>query len=259
MLNLGNCYEKLGKLASAWGAFKEAEVMARNLNDADREQEANRRAQAIAPQLARLAINVPPVTRVPGFELRRDGAVIGEGQWGSAMPVDAGLHTIEARAPGRKPWSTWVRIETNGSSTMLEAPPLEALPADTSAATQPVAFWGPQRIAGAALGGAGLVPLVVGAIFAAKAASKNGNSLPHCLPNDITKCDMTGVALRNEAFDAAKISTITFITGGVMAAAGIVIALTAPSAAPRKTVGAALRVQPIVGPSIAGVALHGAW
>jgi serine/threonine-protein kinase len=253
LLNLGNCYEKLGKLASAWGTFKEAEVMARNQNDADREREASRRAEALSAQRAKLAVNVPPAVCVPGFELRRDGTLLGEGQWGSALPVDTGTHTFEAKAPGRKTWSTWVRVDTNGSSSTIEVPVLEV-----EVASAPAGGWGAQRTAGVILGGVGLAGMVVGAIFAAKAAVKNGESLPHCLVSDVTKCDATGVALRDQAFDAAHVSTGTFVAGGILAAAGIVIVVTAPSGAAKKpdTTAIHVEVRPMMGP---GLSVRGAW
>lgn len=257
-LNVGDCFEKTGKLATAWGAFKAAEVLARKNGDAARQAEAARRAESLSPRLPKLAIVVPPAARVAGFELKRDGAVVGEGQWGSSLPVDVGAHTIETSAPGRKAWSTVVRIETDGSTASVEVPVMDAIAASSGDA-KPAPFWGAQRIAGVSLGGAGFLGMIVGAVFAAKAAGKNSDSLPHCLPSDEVKCDATGVALRNEAFDAAQISNVTFIAGGILAASGIVVFLTAPSAAPRKDTAPQARVQPMVGAGFAGLSLQRAW
>src|SRR5688572_25328859 len=44
LLNLANCYEKNGQTASAWGAFREAEVLARKIGRADWETNARDRA-----------------------------------------------------------------------------------------------------------------------------------------------------------------------------------------------------------------------
>jgi serine/threonine-protein kinase len=257
-LSVGDCFEKAGRLASAWGAFKEAEIFSRNAGASEHQAEAQKRVEALTPRLSRLVLVVPPTAKAPGFEVRRDGAVVGEAQWGSPVPVDPGWHKIEATAPGRKPWTTSLRVEPTSPSTTVEVPVLEA----ESTATQEQAFWGGQRIAGAALGGAGVASMIVGAVFAAKAAGRNSDSLPHCLPNDVTKCDATGVSLRNDAFTASHISTGMFVAGGVLVAGGLVVFLTAP----RKSVaplsddkGTALRVSPLFGPGVAGVTFTGAW
>src|SRR5262249_48586156 len=44
------------------------------------------------------------------IEVRRDGVVVGEGQWGTALPVDPGVHRFEARAPGKKDWEQTVTM-----------------------------------------------------------------------------------------------------------------------------------------------------
>ena len=60
LLNLGDCREKLGKLASAWAAFRKAEAMAkRSGGDDKRRDEAARRAAQLEPRLANLEIDVP--------------------------------------------------------------------------------------------------------------------------------------------------------------------------------------------------------
>jgi tetratricopeptide (TPR) repeat protein len=257
LLNIGNCYEKLGKLASAWGAFKQAEVSARNQGDMDREREAQRRAEAVAPQLAKLAIVVPPAVRVPGFVLKQDGEIVGEGAWGTALPVDVGQHTIEATAPGYKPFSTVVRIESNGAAASFEISTMDKAPPPPP----PASTWSGQRTAGLVLGGAGVIGLAISAGFTGKMAGKNSDSKEHCLPSDPNKCDATGVALRNEAFSASYVATGTAIAGGALITAGLIVFLTAPRRDAEKTERAALRLnaQPIMGPALAGLSINGVW
>jgi hypothetical protein len=60
LLNVGACYEQIGKLASAWGAFNETAVTARNTGDAIRQDEATRRAAVLAPRLSKLSVLVAP-------------------------------------------------------------------------------------------------------------------------------------------------------------------------------------------------------
>jgi len=262
-LNVGKCYESLGKIASAWGAYKEAEMIARGAGDTDRESGAVRLAAALAPRLPKLALVVPPVTRVPGFQLRRDGALVGEGEQGSLLPVDPGEHVIVASAPGKQSWTTRVMVSESATIT-TEVPPLADAAtggATPDAATAPQPFWRGQRIAGIALGAVGLVGFGVAAGFGVNAATRNTESLPHCLPTNPNMCDQTGVNLRNQAFDAAHIADGMLGGGGALLAAGVIVFLTTPSSAPKKPDAASARaqIQPMVGPGIGGVALQGVW
>lgn len=114
-LVLGDCYERIGKLASAWGAFNETIAIARNAGDERRRVEAARRAGLLEGRLPKVAIVVPPPVRVPGLEIRWDGKAIGEAAWSTAIPADPGTHTLEAGAPGRMPWSTQVNVPASGA------------------------------------------------------------------------------------------------------------------------------------------------
>jgi serine/threonine-protein kinase len=254
-LSLGDCYEKGGKLASAWGAFKQAEFFARSTGASEHQAEAQRRAEALTPKLAHLAIVVPPTAKVAGFEVRRDGDVVGEAQWGSPVPADTGWHKIEASAPGRKAWSTTVRIESDGSSASVTVPELEAGPAagDTS-------FWGRQRIAGAAVSGVGAFGLVLGAIFGGVTLAKTASSNGHCQKGAVTTCDSTGLQIRSDAKGWANASNAAFAVGGAAVIAGGVVLLTAPGA--RQTDTAArtqVRLNPLVGAAQTGLMIEGAW
>src|SRR5262245_18416442 len=56
LLNLANCYGKNGQTASAWGAFREAESLARKASCTDWVTAARMRADALEPKLLRLTI-----------------------------------------------------------------------------------------------------------------------------------------------------------------------------------------------------------
>lgn len=260
LLTIGDCLEHVGKLASAWGAFKEAEMMARNTNDDDREKEAVRRAGLLAPKLSRLALVVPPAARLPGFEVRRDGELVGDGQWGSALPVDPGWHKIEVKATGRKSWSTSVRIEVGSSSTSVDVPVLELAPADPAAAPP---FWSGQRIAGASVGGVGVVGLVVASVFGARAMSRMSASKQSCTPAQPADiCDAAGLAARHDAKTAGTISTASFVVGGLAAAAGVVVFFTAPSSSSTSsstTTGRGPRLMITAAAGGPALALEGGW
>src|SRR5262245_46935235 len=56
-LNLADCYEHMGKTASAWVSFGQAAALARRMNDA-REDVALQRQDALVPRLTRLRVSV---------------------------------------------------------------------------------------------------------------------------------------------------------------------------------------------------------
>src|SRR5581483_3808708 len=58
LLFLADCYEKGGKLASAWATFREAESIAAGRGDQPREQIARTRSAALEPRLSKLWIKV---------------------------------------------------------------------------------------------------------------------------------------------------------------------------------------------------------
>jgi serine/threonine-protein kinase len=261
LLNLADCQERIGKLATAWAFFRDAEAGARAKGNKEREAEAARRAAALAPRLPKLAIVVPPAVRVSGFEVRRDGSLVGEAQFGLSLPLDQGAHEIVANAPGRKTFSTTVRIETEAAAVSVEVPPLEKAP-DAAPAAAKGFTWGTQRILGVGLGAVGLVGIGVATGFTVRMTGLNGDSLAHCQAADTTKCDLTGVSLRNQAFDASHVATGTVIAGSALLASGVVFFLTAHEAPDKKKPDAPVaraRVLPLAGPGLGGVVLQGVW
>jgi serine/threonine-protein kinase len=282
LLNLGQCYEKSGRTASAWVTFKDAAAAADLRHRADWSARARERAQALEPTLSRLVIDVPSTGRTPGLQVWRDGVEVGAAVWGTQIPIDPGEHTIEALAPGKKRWRTKVTVQPKADNARVAIPPLEedegvgapSTPAPTPASAPlapapaaqtpaaPGADTSPResdgssrRGIGLVVGAVGLAGLVTGSIFGVVALSKDSASKTDCpsSPCPNTPQGAQGLQENDSAKSAAGISTIALIAGGALVATGAVLYLTAPKAQSS----ASLRVTPLIGPSVAGVGIGG--
>jgi hypothetical protein len=242
-LRLGYCYEKVGRTASAWTFYNDAESMARKAGD-KRAAEAARHAKQIEPLLSRLVLDVAPENRTGGVEIRRDGKAIDAGAWSSAIPLDPGEHVIEASAVGRVAWRVTIRIEAKPGALNVRVPPLAPAPIEPVAAAAPAPFWNGQRLAGVTLGGVGVAGLIVGAAFGGLAIAKKNasNADGHCDAKDT--CDATGLGLRADSMRAGNLSTGLFIAGGAFAAGGLIAFLTTRTSTPQASgTGASVRVE----------------
>lgn len=266
LLYLADCYEGLGRTASAWAAFREAAGLAQLAGQSDREKLAKTRASALEPKLHKLTIAVAqPDT--PGLEVKRNDANVKRAVWGSALPVDPGSVTISASAPGKKPWSTEVKVHEGPGADTVSVPALEdapvAAPPPTSTGTPvappppPPKGLGTQRIAGIAVGATGLVALGLAATFGGLAMSANSSANEKC-PD--TKCsDQDGVDAAARAGTFADVSTGLFIAGGAVAATGLIVFLTAPSSKPAAPSKERAWITPVFGSGFAGISAGRTW
>jgi serine/threonine-protein kinase len=243
LLYLGDCYEKAGKLASAWAAFEEAASLGTTRGEMDRVKVAQVRATALKPRLPMLVFTVEQ--KVPGLEVRRDGALVPEASWGTPLPVDSGSTMIMVSAPGYQRWETTLTVPANLKEPLpVRVPTLSpegALPAAsagttaapattaaTPAAPTPASEGSTQRTVGLLVGGVGVVALVTSGVLTLMASSKNSDSEKHCLPGAPNQCDSIGVADRDDATNLANIATVAGVAGGVLVAGGAVVYFTAP-------------------------------
>ncbi len=266
LLNLGDCYRDSTppRTASAWGAYQQAGILAGKRNDTLRVEAATQRAQAIEPVLSKVIIAPVPAARVPGIEVKWDGKRFGEGSWGTAIPVDSGEHTIEASAPGKKSWTGKVTVKAAGGTMTAEVPAFTNVVVESAAlpapATPAPAGWSTQRTVGIVVGAAGLVGIVVGSVFGAKAMSADSDSHAHCVAPELTRCDPQGQQLGKDAFSAATASTVGFLLGGAAVVGGVVTFLTAPTGAQKSASGAwRFEARPMVGAQGGGLVLSGRW
>lgn len=280
--NLANCYEHVGRVATAWAGFLEVAAQSKASGQVERERVARRRAQILERRLPKLVIQVEAPT--PGLQVRRDEVMVGEAGLGTAVPVDPGPHTVKASLGNKLPWTTTVRavegktvtviiprdtplVATSPLAPMPIAPMPIAPPNETTQPSAPVqttaAIFPPtysdehdsvptQRIVGYGVGVAGLVGLGVGGAYGLKSLLDRNESRSHCA-GDV--CDAQGVGLRDDALRNGNIATVATIAGGVLVVGGIVLLATAPSKSERA---ASVRAAPSVGRDGGGIVVVGA-
>ncbi|HEU4726534.1 MAG TPA: hypothetical protein VFT22_01540 [Kofleriaceae bacterium] len=265
-LNLATCYEHIGKLASAWGLYRESIELARKAGDSKRADYAAKQAAALEPRLPKLAISAPS-SPPAGFVVKRDDTPLDAGALGVALYVDPGVHKVVASAPGFEPVTVSVTLAEAKTET-LAIPALVARPAEAAAAEARPAVerdtdepTGPRSrtrtFVALGVGGAGLVAAGVGLVFGAKANSSYKDATALC--GDDLVCSASNFErdkkLVSDARSSATISTVMVIGGGAAIAAAAVIYLTAPRA--RET--QAARLVPVTHDGGAGLALAGTF
>jgi serine/threonine-protein kinase len=289
--HLADCWQHVGRTASAWALFREVESGARAGGQTARARVAKDRADGLEPFLTKLVIATGNASTVTGLVIQRDGTEVPREAWGSPVPVDPGTHQVIASAPARQAWQSSVVVEGQGKVVTIEVPllagvataeqppPVAAVPSTqpnpvrpppsaarrdvgvTSAmpaSEQPVLQnrGGAQRAVGWIMVGAGLVGVGVGAYFGARWMGDHETAGLHC-PGGA--CDSIGIASNDDADKQARY--VLASAGGGLASLiiGTVLVATAPSPrlVPPNT--ARLEVTPIVGRGASGLALSASW
>jgi hypothetical protein len=196
-------------------------------------------------ELAALGPRIPTViVTVKGSDapdVTIDGTPVPRPALGAKRPVDPGRHAIRATAAGCAPAEATIELAEGASQAVaLELAPATAAAGAVSPAAAPgapaaappppapaPAHGGDARrtagIVGVALGGAGLA---FGAVLGGLAVSKHGSLASSC-PDG--RCDASVTQADLDAYSTvATLSTVGFVAGGVLAATGAVLWLTAP-------------------------------
>jgi hypothetical protein len=270
MLALATCHEQQGKLASAWSEFTEAASRSQREGRADRVAVAKERQQALEPRLSTLTIVVADAVAVlPGFELRRDGVVLGRAVLGAPVPVDGGDHTVEVAATGKQAFKTRVVVGKEKDKAKVEVASLEddataKTPKDatkpgaavslSASSVAPSSRLTDMQIAGLIAGGVGVVGIAVGSAFGLTAISKNNDSKNDCASGVCTTS--AAQQARDDARAAGTVSTIAFVAGGVLAAAGVTLFVVGKQKRAETT---GVSVAPAFGANGGGLSLQGVF
>ncbi len=276
LFHLADCYERLGRTASAWASFLELAAWARKELRSDREQVARERAADLEPRLSHLIVAVPETSRVDGLTIKRGTSQLYPASWDSPLPVDPGTIRITAEAPGHRVWVGQIVVPPDGKSVTIQVPFLErqrplggaqgattatATPAPDSGLDSGPSPWSSGTTWGWVAGGVGAVGVGLGSYFGLRAFAQMNESDSECKDG----CSPRGAKLADRARTSADLSTAAFAVGVAGLAAGVYLLLVhdngaiASMAPGGRSVGAPIPVDFVVNAGGAKLAYGGSW
>ncbi len=226
-LNLADCEEKRGHLATAWELY-------RKLSDTlpagdERIPYVQQRVQALGSRVPRLALTLaggaPPDTQATIGPL-----VLTAASFGTALPIDPGTHQVVVSSGAEK--RSYQVTLSEGETKTLEISPRasraaapEPTPASEVAAAPDKGSGRDTKTLGYVVGGVGVAGLAVGTIAGIIGLSKESTGDENC--DDVQKvCNQTGVDANNAARTMATVSTVGFVVGLVGVGVGAYFILT---------------------------------
>ncbi len=229
LLNLGDCYEKVGRFASARTRFLEAMRLA-GASDPARAAEAKARASKLDAQIAWIDFNHATDNTA---KVTIDGDAVPNGT--ERVAVDPGSHevVVTSSAGERR---TNVRLGAGESSAPISIdPPKKEIekkpPGDLEPAPATSDGWSNMQWLGVGAAGIGVISLGVGTVFGIMAANKK-SSLDEQCPNypqcpESKRSDVQ--TMYEDATGSATVATIGVIAGAVLVAGGVTLFLVSPS------------------------------
>jgi hypothetical protein len=269
-LYLADCYERLGRTASAWDQFRDAERLAHERGDEKRALVAHGRAQALESKLNRLTVATSAGSH-DGWQVLVDGAPLPVDRWNAALAVDPGDHVITVQAPGQPPRSLSAHVDASNAAATVRIDDAAMAATGAPAATTPVpassAALAASASPAASVSSASSEASAGEAVSSdAVAHSGTGSASSASLWAGITlvgvgavgmgfgtfflvrKSQLQGGGCSNDASlaDQAQTgATIAFAAGGVALASALVVLLSAPG--PKSQVGWAVAPVPLSG------------
>jgi hypothetical protein len=245
LLHVADCNERIGKLATAWSAFREASALAEQRRD-PRLEVARERAAALAPRVAQLQLSAAEPSAELAITL--DGTAVAVGTSETSIALDAGEHTLQAQAPGMQPWTRALHV-ADGSVERVQVPALRPRHGFTARDSVPAGIVQPDRAAPASPGatqrtlgwiaiGTGAAAGIATAVLLALQDDKADAVRDLATKFDLMEC--VDCADRDEQFNEEKrplvedqrqlagLGIATGVAGGVLIAVGAALLLTAP-------------------------------
>ena len=278
LLNLGLCHLGAKKTASAWTTLQEVVAVSKREGRADREKRARDLIAQVEPTLSVLSVSVSAGFDPPGLELTQDGVVVPRAAWGVAVPVDPGVHTVKASAPGFTAWEGKVTVGERADRQSVTVPALKAAPAVAPSASSavvappvapssaapmasaaevpPASARGSSRKAiGVATFAVGAAAVGVGAYFGLRALGKQRQADDACPSDRCSPAQQRGIELSRDAAAAARVSNVGFALGAIGLGVGSYLWFFSPAPPTQGRV----RGGVAVAPSVTMLSVEGGW
>jgi tetratricopeptide (TPR) repeat protein len=250
--NLAECYEKTGRLASAFGLFREVESVTRQVGQSERSAAAKERADSLEPRTPTVIVRAPWTSSLPQATIALDGKPLSFNDVEKPIKVDFGKHEAIARAGTNETRAEAVIDKEGESKALVLAAPGEAIAPTPSGQTdaQPTPHADPpaeasapgssRRTIGLVVGGVGAAALGVGAfvVLGAKSSYDNAIADSKCQQgiNGGLQCPSDRATEANDARSQANVGGIVMGIGAGALIGGLVLFFTAPSSRPAASV-----------------------
>lgn len=217
---LAECYEKLGRTATAMRLYREVALVAGRSGDERRQQIATERADALEARVARLTIIPGPSFALPGFKIVSDGRELASRHYKVKRAVDPGTHIVSVRADGYEKYTATVTL-AEGGSAILTIRSLTAVATEPAAPPEPPSSSVPGMVTTAtglaiAIGGAMTFGLLARSRW--QGALNGGCDLTRRLCSDYGAQELA-VAAKRDAFIAdlsIGVGVATTLVGGYL-------------------------------------------
>ncbi len=256
-LNIARCYEDWGKIGQAYLSYQAAEKQAHDAAD-PREPKIHELVVALEGNVPHLTIKAPPnaPSDLKVTLDRRPVLVLGE-----PFVIDPGPHTIEWWITGSAKKSKIVAVDRGGESEVSIDVPVVPSRKDTIV-VKPVEAPPPnlgrnQRLAGIALGGAGVIAIGVASYMTLSARGDYKDALSTHCGGMTNSCDQTGLEITHDARSTANKATIVFFAGVAMVGGGAALYFLAPKAPSSSTEHAARYITPSITANGVGLVFGG--
>ena len=235
LLNLADCEEHIGRLASAWAHFLRVESVLPATDE--RREIAHARAAVLAPRVPwmtfTLAPDMPRDARVFRDDIEVNGA-----RGTTPMPVDPGPHSVLVVAPWHESRSVTV-VAVEGETVRVVASPGPVVAHEiVRSARSHTAAW--------IVGAAGIASLGVGTYFGARAIAERSVSDASCSGSACSNA--TAVSAYESARSDARVSDVALGIGiAALAVGGFLLLTSGGDSAPRTAL------------HVTGAGIGGAW
>jgi hypothetical protein len=224
-LNLAECEERRGHLASALRGWQQAINLAEATQD-ERGQVAQQRYDTLVARVPHLTIVLAP-DAPKGTTVLREEVVLGKAALGRPLPLDPGKHVITVRAPDHEDAVLTAILVEGETKTLTVAPGPAIRPVAPPPKPVELEDGSSQRTLAYVLGGVGAAGILAATVTGVMLLDSRKTVDAHC--DDADRCDREGMDAADLGRTLVPINTIAWAVGVAGLGAGTYLYLSAPS------------------------------